>query len=134
MLYVGRETRHVLIGRTQAQRCLFVVFTLRGHAVRVISARDINKEERALQKKLLKLPKFRTEDEERDFWATMDLADYFESKNFQAASFPNLKPTSRAISLRLPEPMILRLKERANERHVPYQSLIKQYIAEGLKT
>ena len=47
---------------------------------------------------------------------------------------PNLKPTSRAIFLRLPEPMILRLKEQANERHIPYQSLIKQYIAEGLKT
>lgn len=85
-------------------------------------------------KKLLKLPKFKTEDEERDFWAKIDLADYFESKDFQAVSFPNLKPTSRAISLRLPEPMILRLKERANERQVPYQALIKQYIAEGLKT
>lgn len=85
-------------------------------------------------KKLLKLPKFKTEDAERDFWAKIDLADYFESKDFQTVSFPNLKPTSRAISLRLPEPMILRLKEQANERHVPYQSLIKQYIAEGLKT
>jgi len=49
-------------------------------------------------------------------------------------SFPNLKPSSRAISLRLPEPMIVRLKEQANERRVPYQSLIKQYIAEGLKS
>jgi len=85
-------------------------------------------------KKVLKIPKFKTEDAERDFWAKIDLADYFESKDFQAVSFPNLKPSSRAISLRLPEPMILRLKEQANERHIPYQSLIKQYIAEGLKT
>ena len=85
-------------------------------------------------KKPLKLPKFRTEDAERDFWAKLDLADYFESKDFQAVSFPNLKPSSRAISLRLPEPMILRLKEQANERHIPYQSLIKQYIANGLKS
>ena len=84
-------------------------------------------------KKPLKLPKFKTEDAERDFWAKIDLADYFGSKDFQAVSFPNLKPTSRAISLRLPEPMILRLKEQANERQIPYQSLIKQYIAEGLK-
>lgn len=84
-------------------------------------------------KKPLKIPRFKTEDQERDFWAKIDLADYFESKDFQAVSFPNLKPSSRAISLRLPEPMILRLKERANERHIPYQSLIKQYIAEGLK-
>lgn len=85
-------------------------------------------------KKPLKLPTFRTEDEERDFWAKIDLADYFESKDFQAVSFPNLKPSSRPISIRLSEPMILRLKEQANERHIPYQSLIKQYIAEGLKT
>ena len=85
-------------------------------------------------KKPLKLPKFKTEDEERNFWAKIDLADYFESKDFQAVSFPNLKPSSRAISIRLSEPMILRLKERANERHVPYQSLIKQYIADGLKS
>ena len=84
-------------------------------------------------RKPLKLPKFRTEDAEREFWATIDLADYFESKDFQAVSFPNLKPSSRAISIRLPEPMLLRLKERANERHVPYQSLIKEYIAHGLK-
>ena len=85
-------------------------------------------------KKPLKIPTFKTEDEERKFWADIDLADYFERQDFQAASFPNLKPSSRAISIRLPEPMILRLKERANERHVPYQSLIKQYIAEGLKS
>ncbi len=85
-------------------------------------------------KKPLKIQKFKTEDEERDFWAKIDLADYFERKDFQTVSFPNLKPSSRAISLRMPEPMILRLKERANERHVPYQSLIKQYIADGLKT
>ena len=85
-------------------------------------------------KKPLKLPKFKTEDAERNFWAKIDLADYFESKDFQAVSFPNLKPTSRPISLRLSEPMILRLKERANERQVPYQSLIKQYIADGLKS
>jgi predicted DNA binding CopG/RHH family protein len=85
-------------------------------------------------KKPLKVPKFKTEDEEREFWAQVDLSDYFESKDFQAVSFPNLKPSSRAISLRLPEPMILRLKERANEQHVPYQSLIKQYIADGLRS
>ena len=85
-------------------------------------------------KKPRNLPRFHTEDEERDFWAKIYLADYFESKDFQAVSFPNLKPSSRAISIRLPEPMILRLKEQANERHVPYQSLIKQYIAEGSRT
>jgi len=85
-------------------------------------------------KKPLRLPRFKTEDQEREFWAKIDLGDYFDSKDFESVSFPNLKPSSRPISIRLPEPMIFRLKERANERHVPYQSLIKQYIAEGLKT
>ena len=83
-------------------------------------------------KKALKVPKFKNEDEEREFWATIDLADYFEVKDFRPVSFPNLKPSSRAISIRLSEPMLLRLKEQANELHVPYQSLIKQYIANGL--
>ena len=83
-------------------------------------------------KKPLKLPRFKSEREERAFWSRIDLADYFESRDLRAVSFPNLKPSSRAISLRLSEPMILRLKEQANERHIPYQSLIKQYIAEGL--
>lgn len=83
-------------------------------------------------KKQLKIPKFKNEDEERKFWSKIDLADYFDSKDLQAVSFPNLKPSSRSISIRLSEPMLLRLKERANERHVPYQALIKQYIAEGI--
>jgi predicted DNA binding CopG/RHH family protein len=83
-------------------------------------------------KKKIKLRKFRNEDEERKFWAQIDLADYFGSKDLRSVSFPNLKPTSRAISLRLPEPMLIRLKEQANELDIPYQSLIKQYIAKGI--
>lgn len=83
-------------------------------------------------KKPLKLPPFKNEDEERDFWSKVDLADYFESQDLQTVSFPNLKPTTRSISIRLPEAMLLRLKEEANELQVPYQSLIKQYIAEGI--
>lgn len=84
-------------------------------------------------KKDLKIPKFKNEDQERNFWAKIDLADYFESQDLQAVSFPNLKPSSRAISIRLPEAMLMRLKEEANELHVPYQALIKQYIAEGIR-
>jgi len=83
-------------------------------------------------KKQLKIPKFKSEDQEREFWSKVDLTDYFDSKDLQSVSFPNLKPSSRSISIRLSEPMLLRLKERANERHVPYQALIKQYIAEGI--
>ena len=83
-------------------------------------------------KKNLKIPKFKNENEERSFWSRIDLADYFGSEDLQTVSFPNLKPTSRPISIRLPETILIRLKEKANEMHVPYQSLIKQYIAKGI--
>ena len=85
-------------------------------------------------KKHLKIPKFKNENEERSFWSKIDLADYFESEDLQTVSFPNLKSTSRPISIRLPESILIRLKEKANEIHVPYQSLIKQYIAKGIAT
>lgn len=83
-------------------------------------------------KKQLKIPKFKNEDEERDFWSKIDLTDYFESADLQSATFPNLRPSSRSISLRLPEAILLRLKEQANELQIPYQSLIKQYIVQGI--
>lgn len=84
-------------------------------------------------KKEISIPPFKNAAEERKFWDTIDLADYFESADFQSVSFPNLKPTSRAISIRLSEPMLWRLKEKANELHIPYQALIKQFIAEGIR-
>lgn len=84
-------------------------------------------------KKHLRIPKFNTEDQERNFWAKVDLADYFELEDFQAVSFPNLKPSSRSVSIRLPVPMLLRLKEQANELSIPYQSLIKQYLAREIQ-
>lgn len=84
-------------------------------------------------KKELKLKQFKNEDQERNFWSKLDLSEYFEAEDFEAASFPNLKPTTRPISIRLPEFIINRAKEKANEINVPYQSLIKRYILEGLK-
>lgn len=83
-------------------------------------------------KKPLKLPKFKKEDEERKFWAKINLADYYESSDFISVSFPNLKPTSRSISIRLPEYLIDRIKEQANEINVPYQSLIKGYLKKAV--
>lgn len=82
-------------------------------------------------KKPLKMPKFKNEDEEREFWSKIDLTDYFEPSDFVPVSFPNLKPTSRAISIRLPEYLIDRLKEKANEISIPYQSLIKSYLKQA---
>ncbi len=83
-------------------------------------------------KKLLKIPKFKNEDQERRFWAKTDLSKHYEPSDFERISFPNLKPTSRSISLRIPEYLLDRLKEKANEINIPYQSLIKEYIKEGV--
>ncbi|MBI2600618.1 BrnA antitoxin family protein [Candidatus Daviesbacteria bacterium] len=83
-------------------------------------------------KKPLKLPKFKNEDEERGFWAKIDLSKYYEPSDMEKVSFPNLKPTSRSISIRIPEYLLNRVKEKANEINVPYQSLIKDYIKRGI--
>ncbi len=75
------------------------------------------------------IPKFKNEDEERDFWATHSPLDYFDSKKLKRASFPKLKPSLKSISIRLPEDMLAELKILANKKDVPYQSLAKVYLA-----
>jgi predicted DNA binding CopG/RHH family protein len=82
-------------------------------------------------KRQLNVPKFKSEDQEREFWANLDLSEYFDSSDFERVSFPNLKPTTRSISIRVPEYLLNRVKEKANEINVPYQSLIKDYIKRG---
>lgn len=79
-------------------------------------------------KKVFKLPKFKNEQEERLYWEKIDLSEYFVPNDFEKVSFPNLKPSSRAISIRIPEYILNRVKEKANEVNIPYQSLIKSYI------
>ncbi|MBU4210147.1 BrnA antitoxin family protein [Patescibacteria group bacterium] len=83
-------------------------------------------------KKQLKLPKFKNEDQERKFWSKINLADYFDADDFEKVSFPNLKPTSRPISIRIPEYILNRIKEKANEINIPYQSLIKGYLSQAV--
>jgi predicted DNA binding CopG/RHH family protein len=83
-------------------------------------------------KKKLKAPKFRTEKQERAFWSRVDLSKQFEPGDFQRVAFPNLKPTSTSISLRIPNYILYRLKERANALNIPYQTLMKQYISKGV--
>ena len=79
------------------------------------------------------IPKFRSEGEERTFWARHDSSEYLDWTKAQRALLPNLKPSVRTISLRLPESVIARLKVLANKRDVPYQSLLKVLLAERLK-
>lgn len=79
------------------------------------------------------LPKFQNEDQEREFWANHDSADYVDWKRGQRVVLPNLRPSSQTISIRLPKPMVEQLKLLANKRDVPYQSLLKMFVAERLK-
>jgi len=79
-----------------------------------------------------KIPKFKTESEERDFWANADSSDYIDWSKARRVLLPNIKPSLRTISLRLPELMLEELKLIANKRDVPYQSLIKIFLSERL--
>jgi predicted DNA binding CopG/RHH family protein len=76
------------------------------------------------------LPEFKNEDEERQFWAEHDSADFLDWSQAQPAIFPNLKPSTRTISIRLPESLLNELKQLANEQDVPYQSMIKMILRE----
>jgi predicted DNA binding CopG/RHH family protein len=79
------------------------------------------------------LPKFKTEAQERTFWESHDSSDYIDWKQAQSASFPNLKPSTKTISLRLPEALLDRIKVEANKRDMPYQSLIKAWLSEDVE-
>jgi predicted DNA binding CopG/RHH family protein len=79
------------------------------------------------------MPKFKNEKEERDFWSNHDATDYVDFSDAREVLFPNLKPTTRTISVRLPETLIDKLKTLANKRDVPYQSLLKVLLAEKVE-
>ena len=76
------------------------------------------------------IPRFESEDQEREFWATHDSTEYVAWKEGARVTFANLKPSTRTISIRLPESLLERLKLLANQRDVPYQSLMKIFLAE----
>jgi len=84
-------------------------------------------------KNLRKIPKCNTEDAERNFWSTHDATDYIDFSQAEETVFPNLKASTKSISLRLPTSLIDRLKMLANKRDVPYQSLLKIYLSEKIE-
>ncbi len=85
-------------------------------------------------KKLKTLPKFTNEDEERDFWAEHDFIDYFDmDKMIVNPSFPNLKFSTKTVSIRLSGSLLNALKKLANKKDVPYQSLMKIYLSEKVE-
>jgi predicted DNA binding CopG/RHH family protein len=84
-------------------------------------------------KNLKPIPEFKTEEQERKFWSTHDSTDYVDWSKARKAVFPNLKPTYKSISLRLPVYMLDEIKLLANKKDVPYQSLMKVFLAEKIK-
>lgn len=85
------------------------------------------------RKKIKPIPKFKSEDEEREFWATHDLTDYLDQFRPVKLDLSELKPSTKPITIRLPESLLVSLKTLANKRDVPYQSLMKILLAEKLR-
>lgn len=86
-----------------------------------------------MKKKLKPIPKFKSEEEEANFWDTHDTTDYFDFKRVVNPLFPNLKPSTRTITIRVPQHLIDHLKVIANKKDVPYQSLVKIYLDEKVR-
>jgi uncharacterized DUF497 family protein len=127
------EERLYALCKTNSGRRLFVVFTIRNKLIRIVSVRDMTRSEKMAYKyHEKKIPVFKTEKQERKFWSNADSALCVDWKKGRNVKFPNLKPTTRTISLRLPESMLAQLKVLANKRDVPYQSLMKIFLAERL--
>jgi len=83
--------------------------------------------------KAKKMPEFKNEAEERAFWESHDSSEYVDWKQAKRAQFPNLKPSTKTISLRLPESLLDSIKIEANKRDMPYQSLIKVWLSEDVE-
>ncbi len=84
-------------------------------------------------KKLKKIPKFKSEKQEVEFWSKHNSTEYIDYSKGKRVLFPNLKPSVKTISIRLPESLIEHLKVLANKRDVPYQSLLKTYLMERVE-
>src|SRR4030067_1792619 len=78
-------------------------------------------------------PRLASEDRERAFWSKRESSSYIDWSKAESVSLPNLRPSTRTISIRMPEPMIERLKVLANKRDVPYQSLLKVFVAQRIE-
>ncbi|PIR02917.1 MAG: hypothetical protein COV60_03175 [Candidatus Magasanikbacteria bacterium CG11_big_fil_rev_8_21_14_0_20_43_7] len=80
-----------------------------------------------------KIPTFKTKQEERVFWESHDSTEYIDWSKAQPTAFPNLKPSTKTISLRLPEDLLINIKIQANKRDVPYQSLMKMLLNDKVR-
>jgi uncharacterized DUF497 family protein/predicted DNA binding CopG/RHH family protein len=129
----GQEARWHAYGKTHAGRLLHTTFTLRqGTLIRVISARPMHKKKGNFMTKRKAIPRFRSEKAEREFWENPknSSTDFLDLSQAKPAVFPNLKPSTTAISLRLADGLLGQIKTLANKMDVPYQSLMKIWLAE----
>ena len=85
-----------------------------------------------MKQKLKKIPDFKSEEQERRFWQTHDSTEYVDYSNAKRVRFPNLKLTSRPITIRLPESLINHIKVKAHKMDIPYQTLIKTLLFKGI--
>lgn len=129
------EARYHALGKSNESRLLHITFTLRSNntLIRIISARDMHEKRELFMNKIKTLPPFKTEVEERAFWERHDSSDYIDWSAAQAVRLPNLKPSTKTISLRLPEGLLESIKIEANKRDMPYQSLIKSWLADDVR-
>lgn len=84
-------------------------------------------------KKLKPIPKFKNEEEEAKFWDTHDTTEYFDTSKPLRLIFPNLHPSTKSVTIRLPVSLVANLKILANKKDVPYQSLLKVYLSEKVR-
>ncbi|MFH1841111.1 MAG: BrnA antitoxin family protein [Candidatus Shapirobacteria bacterium] len=84
-------------------------------------------------KKIKPIPRFQNEDKERDFWATHDTTEYFDVDKTADLDLSELKPSTKSITIRLPESLLANLKVLAHQKDIPYQSLVKVYLAQQVK-
>jgi uncharacterized protein len=142
-LFVLSDTRHSqqeprfhALGHTDMGRPLHITFTLRGEnkLIRVISARTMHRKGREfMTKKVKKIPPLATEAAERKFWEKHDSTSYIDWNQARSVRLAELRPSTTAISIRLPSDLLEQIKTSANRRDVPYQSLIKLWLAEKMK-
>ncbi len=86
-----------------------------------------------MRRRLKKVPRFKNEREEFEFWSTHDSTEYIDYSKAKRVLFPKLKPSTKTISIRLPESLIEHLKLLANKRDIPYQSLLKMFLVERVE-
>jgi len=88
----------------------------------------MEKKENTMKNTRKKIPLFKNEDQEREFWSKNSPLDYMDIDSVEQGALPNLKPTMRSISIRLPEHMLEQLKILAHKKDIPYQSLVKLFL------